>query len=220
MLPSLLCLMLFSAGPKPAKVNLGGTQSQSSPFSIKSPTLRTMKPCQPPQQRPGPSTPAPELPPDVLQRNFALTEPYGLTVLPLEERLRCQLVSKGWRAALDARTFPIPKLALAVGSDYASYEERARALAMAEWACRVRPRVEDARLVMSFQPSSPQAQAAHQALLSLQVHTVAGCSRQPCNAGGIAACARLRRGMLTVSAMGPQPAGSLTPPPGRGWLCM
>lgn len=56
----------------------------------------------------------PALAPDVLQLIF--TSKRGrfsnATVVPLDQRLRCQLVCKDWRAALDARTLAVPELHL------------------------------------------------------------------------------------------------------------
>ena len=106
------------------------------------------------------------LPSDVVQHIFSLKDLRGGTVIPLDQRLRCLLVSKAWRAALGPGALPVPLLSIdAQGAE-------ARALAMAEWACRVQPQVEAARLSLIFHPSAQLVHRTYAALLSLHPRTV------------------------------------------------
>lgn len=123
------------------------------------------------------NSPVPALPLDLVQRIFsAKADRSGSdTVIPLEQRLRCQLVSKAWRAALGPRALPVPWLTLNMDPREHSND---RMQALAEWVCRVKPKVESADLTVGDEPSSRLAQAGHKALLSLDPQARA--ARMPC----------------------------------------
>lgn len=108
----------------------------------------------------------PALHPDVVQHVFAVQDPQGATVIPLDHRLRCCLVSKAWRAVLDPRALPVAELCLD------SQADAARTLAVTEWACRVQPNVEAATLSLIHNPSPQLVQGAYDALRALQPRTV------------------------------------------------
>lgn len=106
--------------------------------------------------------------PDLVPHIFTIKDSQGATVIPLDQRLRCQLVCKRWRAALDIRRLPVLQLRMVSGG-----AEAARALVLVEWVCRVQPRVEAVLLRLDDVPAdSPLARAASEALLSLYPRTV------------------------------------------------
>lgn len=127
----------------------------------------------------GTADPVAALPADLLQRAFSIKEAGAEShpLITLQHRLRCQLVSRAWRAALGPRSRPVRFLWIDTaeqtlvfpGMEETTEAGKRRALALAEWVCRVRPAAEEAGLWLGpIQPLTRLVRAAHDALLALQ----------------------------------------------------
>lgn len=70
------------------------------------------------------------------------------TIIPLDQRLRCLLVCKAWQGALDPRALAVAELCI---SHRGTRNER-RTLGLAEWVCRLQPRVEAVEIALGGLP--------------------------------------------------------------------
>lgn len=125
----------------------------------------------------GPPSPSPALPLDLVQHCFRIKGPEGDSVVPLDQRVRCFLVCKAWRAALDPGALPLGVLHIPSAADCRPSLPRnswtRRALPLAEWVSHVGPTAEAARVMLPDEPpSAPVVEAAYNALLSRQPRTV------------------------------------------------
>lgn len=155
----------------------------------------------------------PQLPGDVLQHIFTIggsATALEHSGIHLDQRLRCLLVCKAWRAVLDPRTLPVPLLELVLGlSAYkapAEEESLPRMLALAEWVRRVQPAVQGVQLELRcLPPTAPHIQLAHDALLSLRPRTVTTGTNALVNCAWLAvARPSHRRALLNAGAQCPQ----------------
>ncbi|PRW33212.1 toll-like receptor 3 [Chlorella sorokiniana] len=126
---------------------------------------------------------ASELPAELLERIFSVGWPHwesGEPLLTGKQRVRCQLVCKAWRHALDVRRWPLWRLTIQSG---VHIELAPGAPPAAQWLRRVRPGVRCLEIQLGFEQEdefmepdresplrfdSPEAQAAHRALLALR----------------------------------------------------